>query len=157
MSEFKKIIGLEGLQNSGKSHILKNLVTRLSKGVNVVVYDYDGNLLQNLTDKDYIAFFNYENKYIAVATGGDYLRNVKDVENAVNRNNKDIDVLVAAMRDVSPDVKSRYEVFANEKGIPFETIFKPGFREADNQMFSLGIAASEMYWIIALETKIREN
>lgn len=155
MAIIKKIIGLEGPENSGKSHILKNLVKRLSKGVNVVIYDYKGDVLPNFPKNgDYIALFDYKNKYIAVATGGDYSNNVNDVKNAVNKNNKDVDVLVAAMRDVKPDVKSRYEEFARTNGIPFDTIFKPGFKRMYDPNFAPKAMGAEDYWVKDLISRI---
>ena len=154
----KEIIGLEGAENSGKSSVLRRLVSQLQKDGKVrllKVFDYHQNELEGLPSAgDYIAFLRIHGKIIVVATGGDLLGWVKLVIEVTLQVGFDVEVLIAAMRNSNPSVVERYLSWAKKNGVPIRYVFKPGFKRADDNTLSEKIRWAEGLWTAYLESMI---
>ena len=154
----KEIIGLEGAENSGKSSVLRRLVSQLQKDGKVrllKVFDYHQNELEDLPSAgDYIAFLRIHGKIIVVATGGDLLGWVKLVIEVTLQVGFDVEVLIAAMRNSNPNVVERYLSWAKKNGVPIRYVFKPGFKRADDNTLSEKIRWAEGLWTAYLESMI---
>ena len=133
-SMIKKIVGLEGVANCGKTHVLRAMVNKLvSTGAKIVeIFCYDGMKLTDMgmpTEGEFVKFLRVNNKIVVVSTGGDYLNVPIVVGNIINAVTLTWILFFAAMRMGCPNVSGAYANFAEKEGVVhFDTIYLPRFR-----------------------------
>jgi len=132
----KRVIGVEGLENSGKSDILrklaKDLIFRGGKVKSVYRYGRlnqacDASILDG--DDDFVIVIEIDGAVIVIVSLGDYENIVRRIKDLLKRIGVDPDILIVAMRMASPNVSA---VYRQEYGKLLDVIFKPGIKRWEN-------------------------
>lgn len=137
--DISRIVGLEGLCNSGKSHVLKALCKILLALPNsrlLYVRQPNGEICSDSSRIDYrndiCAWIAVGGKNICIISGGDYVSLGKTIVDITVQVNIHIEVLFVAMRFLYPAVGEAFRKDMSEYGLKVKSIFKPGCKRVDH-------------------------
>lgn len=157
----RKVVGLEGFVNSGKTTIMKNLCRLLlqDKSAKILyVFDYNGNELADkevdLDDgQEILIVMEVYGKVVLIVSAGDLLWVPKYIIEIIIRIKIQIDVAFVAMRYKYPEVGSEYRKQFIEFGVGMTTVFKPGFRRC-NELSKEIVVTCENLWVNRLKEEL---
>lgn len=161
MGDMKKIVGLEGFCNSGKSSVLRIFAHRLLEtGKILKSYDFSGvelNVSKVSWDEDFIAVIEYQGKTILVVTGGDYISTVGIVIKIIASIKINLDVVFVAMRKQYPAVGDEYRTqVRNLFSMKVKTVFKPGYKRF-SELDKEEVAFADGLWVQELMKELGQN
>ena len=135
--DISRIVGLEGLCNSGKSHVLKALCKRLLPLPNsrvIYVIQLDGTMDTDVSRIDYendiCVCIEVGGKNVCIISGGDYVTLGKLIIEVSIKVKTHIEVMFVAMR--YPAVGEACRKDMSQYGLKIKSIFKPGCKRVDH-------------------------
>ena len=154
----KRIVGLAGFGDSGKSSVLRGFCKRLIgiSGCKVLEIRHGRRIVHSKTidelikEKiDFSVVIQVSGITIVIVMAGDKPSAASMVMEVYGQFNLDIDILIVAMRKTEAegdDVSVAYKKVAMENNIKIKSIFKPGFKRT-GKILSEEFQWAESIWI----------
>ena len=132
--QVKRVVGLEGFVNSGKTSVMKLLcksILNMDEARILHVLDMQGNVCTATKidfRNDIFVVLEVKGKVVVIVSGGDYKTTPACIIKILLKLSIRIDILFVGMRYRNPSVGDVYRAAFNLYGITMESVFKPGFK-----------------------------